>query len=360
VPVEHAGGVRGFHSKYSGHASLGAGAAGIGIALAEHHYTEAGQNAAMLVALNPKTYKAAAALARDIEPVAKTLGFVGKKVPVVGDLVTLGYVGYEVGDNIYHGHYGKAAAALGAGTAELIGGLFGFGAGDVAREAARQAIVMVAGEKYAPNKSGLRQLGESAIELARHSLDHGQQHPQAQQHPVAQQPHPQQQASQPISVAPSIYHYKNLPAVAYVLKDTPSVALNGHLQRTPDGFIKNLRDLNMADPKNLKAFEDAIHRRMHRNDETIKEGEPYAVTRAVSSFLGLRDGSRKVEDARIEQRQLQNALRELESFKRDVHAHNGTTPAAHPPGASHPAGQGGTATPQKQTPAHQRPRQPSI
>jgi hypothetical protein len=325
APVEHAP-IEGLHAKIGGHASNATGAAGVALALAEGRYREAGQSAALQVALNPATYKAAAELTKDVAPVAKGLGFVGKKIPVIGALVTAGFVLYEVGGDVYDHKYGKAGAALGAGAAEALGNVVGFGVGDLAREGVRAGVVYAAGEQYAPDKSGLRQLGEGAYALAKKELD-GKK-PEAKAEPK-QEPKQQSRPEPPKSAPPpSIYNYKNLPVVGFVLKDTPNTALNGKPVRTPDGFIKNLRDIDMSDPKNLRAFEDAIQRRMKSNEKIIDAGKPKYEMKAVSNFIGMRDGDRKVEDAKVEVRQLQGALREIEMFKKEVEERKGVGPAA--------------------------------
>ncbi len=136
------------------------GRADIALSLAEGNYGMAGVAAGQQLVLNEKAMAGAAKLAVDIAPVAKGIGFFAKKVPVIGAAVTAGYVLYEVGDNLVDGQYGRAGAALVAGTAETIGNLVGFGVGDGAREAARSGIITAAGEEYAPMKSGLRTLGE--------------------------------------------------------------------------------------------------------------------------------------------------------------------------------------------------------
>jgi hypothetical protein len=149
-------------SAIAGH---GVGAARVGVDIAEGNYGQAGIDAATQVALTPATYKAAANLAQETGTVAKALGFVGKKIPVVGAVVTAGFVAYEVGADVYHGDYGKAAAAAGAGTAEALGNVVGFGVGDLAREGVREGVVLTAGENYAPDKSGLRSLAERGVEV---------------------------------------------------------------------------------------------------------------------------------------------------------------------------------------------------
>jgi hypothetical protein len=91
---------------------------------------------------------------------------VAKKIPVVGALVTFGTVAYTVGKEALNGNYAKLSAGLGAGAAEVVGNLAGFGVGDGAREIVRGGVILAGGESIAPEKSGLRQLGESAYELA--------------------------------------------------------------------------------------------------------------------------------------------------------------------------------------------------
>ncbi|MEZ0224634.1 MAG: hypothetical protein ACAH83_08785 [Alphaproteobacteria bacterium] len=276
------------HGKVGGHADKGVGIAGIGLDIAKGNYGAALQATATQVALNPGTYKAAATLAHDIAPVAKALGFIGKKIPVIGAVVTVGFVAAEVGTSLYHGNYGKAGAALGAGAAEALGNLVGFGVGDAAREVVREGVVRTAGEKYAPDKSGLRQLGEEAVHLAQDKLGkHAAAHPAKPAHPPA---HAAQHHA-----APTIFGYKNLPAVAYVLKSTPSSALNGHLQRTPDGFIKNFRQLDMSDQKNLRAFESAIDRQILKARKTVAGGTSF-----ISTFIHWDDMFRRSEYAKFE------------------------------------------------------------
>ncbi|MEZ0226040.1 MAG: hypothetical protein ACAH83_15910, partial [Alphaproteobacteria bacterium] len=153
----------------------------------------------------------------------------------------------------------------------------------------------------------------------------------------------------------TIFGYKNLPAVAYVLKSTPSSALNGHLQRTPDGFIKNFRQLDMSDPKNLRAFESAIDRQILKARKTVAGGTSF-----ISSFIHWDDKFRRSEDAKIELRQLERARADLEKFKKALHDHHHGpgapaaksqfhTPAHHGTGSSSGGGHG---------PAHHPPKPP--
>ena len=148
------------------HAGAATGVAGIALDIAEGRYGQAITDMAVQLSLDPATYKAAGALTREAGAVGKSLGFVTRKIPVVGAFVTAGFVLYEVGSSMYAGEYGKAGAALAAGTAEAAGNIVGFGVGDVAREVVREGVVRTAGEEYAPEKSGLRQLGERAVSIA--------------------------------------------------------------------------------------------------------------------------------------------------------------------------------------------------
>ncbi|MEZ0261016.1 MAG: GNAT family N-acetyltransferase [Alphaproteobacteria bacterium] len=149
------------------HAKLGraTGVAQIAVDAAAGRFGQAATGAAFEIGLNAKTYEVAAELTSAIKPVAKALGFVGKRIPMVGSVITTGFVLWEAGSYLYEGHYGKATAALGAGAAEAVGNLIGFGVGDVARETVRKAVIETAGDEYAVNKSGIRQLGEGAYEV---------------------------------------------------------------------------------------------------------------------------------------------------------------------------------------------------
>lgn len=96
---------------------------------------------------------------------AGMVGSVAKRLPGVGAIVTVGLTVMASGVQAAQGNYGKAATELGAGAAEALGNVIGFGAGDALRETFRAAVVGVAGEKYAPEKSGLRKLGEAAYDV---------------------------------------------------------------------------------------------------------------------------------------------------------------------------------------------------
>jgi hypothetical protein len=157
--------VAGKTGKVQGHAATAVGVAQVGLDIMEGKYGQALQGAATQVALNPNTYKAAGTLAKEGGTVAKALGFFGKKIPIVGAVVTAGFVLYEVGSNVYDGKYAKAVTAAGAGAAEALGNVVGFGLGDAAREGVRETIVRTAGEEYAPNKSGIRTLIEGGVEV---------------------------------------------------------------------------------------------------------------------------------------------------------------------------------------------------
>lgn len=88
-----------------------------------------------------------------------------KRIPVVGAVVTAATALWSAGSQAADGNFGKATAELAAGGAEAAGNIVGFGAGDAAREVVRGAISSAAGDKYAPEKSGLRQMAENAYEL---------------------------------------------------------------------------------------------------------------------------------------------------------------------------------------------------
>lgn len=90
-----------------------------------------------------------------------------KKIPVIGAVVTVGTTLWAAGAQAAQGNYGKAAAELAAGGAEAAGNVVGFGAGDAAREVVRAGVQVAAGDKYAPEKSGLRQMAETAVDVAK-------------------------------------------------------------------------------------------------------------------------------------------------------------------------------------------------
>ena len=156
-------------SQYRGQMRMGRGAAAAGIALssASGDYTQAATEAAMVAGLDPVTYKAAAALTQSTKGVALALETVGKKIPVVGAVVTAGFVGWEIGTYLYEGRFGKAAAAVPAGIAESLGNVFGpLGVGDAARQAVVEVTKVSVGEQYAPRDAGLVSLGKGAVDLA--------------------------------------------------------------------------------------------------------------------------------------------------------------------------------------------------
>jgi hypothetical protein len=144
----------------------GVGATNIVAQIAQGSYGWAAVSAGVTAILNPKTYEAAAKLTKAIAPVAKAIGNVGKHVPVVGAVVTAGFVAYEVGTALASGHKGKAAAALAAGATEMVvngvgGGLFG--ASDVARQAVVEGIVAAGGERA--NDAYLVAVGKRVVDV---------------------------------------------------------------------------------------------------------------------------------------------------------------------------------------------------
>jgi hypothetical protein len=105
-------------------------------------------------------------LTKAVAPVARAIGNVGKHIPVVGAVVTAGFVAYEVGTALAEGNRGKAASALAAGTTELVvngvgGGLFG--ASDLARQAVVEGIVAAGGERA--NDAYLVSVGKRAVDV---------------------------------------------------------------------------------------------------------------------------------------------------------------------------------------------------
>jgi RimJ/RimL family protein N-acetyltransferase len=142
------------------------GAADVALSLAEGHYGDAAVSTTQQVAMNETTWKAVAETGKDIAAVSKVAGQLAKKIPVIGAVVTAGYVAYEVGSDTYQGEYGRAGSAFVAGAAEAGGNLVGLGVGDAAREGVRETIHHTAGEKYMPDESGLRSLGAKTMDMA--------------------------------------------------------------------------------------------------------------------------------------------------------------------------------------------------
>jgi hypothetical protein len=96
---------------------------------------------------------------------AQALQAVGSELPLASNIVGACSVIAEITGDVRRHEYARSVSAVIAGTAEEAGDLVGFGAGDAGREIVREAVVLTVGEKYAPQKSGLRQLGEDAAHL---------------------------------------------------------------------------------------------------------------------------------------------------------------------------------------------------
>ncbi len=144
-----------------GNASFGLGLAE---SIAEGHYGEAMQSAAMRVAFTPKVYEAAAEVTKSVQPVASALGWVGRNLPVIGGVVLAAYDAKEVYDHIKKGDYKGAAVAGLAGVAEVAGtvALGGIG-GAAAREAVWGVNHLAGGPDI--NHSGLVSVGIGAVKL---------------------------------------------------------------------------------------------------------------------------------------------------------------------------------------------------
>jgi hypothetical protein len=149
----------------NGHISRTQGRADVAVNIAAGQYTEAAVSATAQVALNPSTYRATANLTQSVAPVASALGHIGRRLPVIGAVVTAGFVAAEVGSYLWNGEYGRAGAATVAGGAEILGNTVGFGAGDAAREAVRAGVIATAGENYAVNRSGIGNVVQTASTL---------------------------------------------------------------------------------------------------------------------------------------------------------------------------------------------------
>lgn len=88
-----------------------------------------------------------------------------KRAPIVGGVVTTAVTLAAAGAKAAEGDYKGAAAELAAGSAEAVGNIAGFGVGDAAREAVRAGLLAAGGPEV--EKSGLRELGETAAKALR-------------------------------------------------------------------------------------------------------------------------------------------------------------------------------------------------
>lgn len=152
-------------SRANGHISRTQGVADVAVNVAAGNYGQAATSAGMQVALTPGTYTAAARLTQSVSTVASGLAQVARRAPVIGAVVTAGFVAYEVGSYLANGEYGRAGAATLAGGAEMLGNTVGFGAGDAAREAVRAGVIATAGEQYTVNRSGIGNIVATAVEI---------------------------------------------------------------------------------------------------------------------------------------------------------------------------------------------------
>jgi hypothetical protein len=92
----------------------------------------------------------------------KGVGSLFKKIPVIGAVITGGFVVYEVAGFIGKGDLSNAFGAAVAGGAEMAGNIVGFGVGDAARESTRQAFIQAGGAGFEGiAKSDIRSLIEA-------------------------------------------------------------------------------------------------------------------------------------------------------------------------------------------------------
>lgn len=150
---------------HGGHVAGAQSAVGIGLDLADGNYAKAAQGAVTAAATSQTGLEL---IGKGLSSAFHVAGNFAKHVPILGAAVTVGFVGIEVAGDMIDGNYGKAAAATLAGTGEAIVNGTGaglFGGGDAAREAVRFAVGQVAGERYQPDESGLRQMTEQAGDM---------------------------------------------------------------------------------------------------------------------------------------------------------------------------------------------------
>lgn len=160
------------HEVVGTHVGNASFAVGMAENIVEGHYGQAMTSAAMRVAFTPKVYEAAAELTKAVQPVASTLGWIGRNLPVIGGVVLAAYDAKEVYDHIKKGDYKGAAMATVAGVAEVAGtvALGGIG-GAAAREAVWGVNKLAGGPEI--NHSGLVSVGIEAVKLGERAYDKG-------------------------------------------------------------------------------------------------------------------------------------------------------------------------------------------
>lgn len=153
-------------------------AADYGLKLSNGDYEGVAKKAAAEVAINAlKSDKAGEVVKKSFEGAARYVPKAatwGQKIPLgLGAAITAGMVLYKVGEEARSGNFGKAGAELVAGTAQAVGNLVGFGAGDAVRETVRGVTAYVVEDshpEWVPDKSGLRSLGEELLEKFRKAV----------------------------------------------------------------------------------------------------------------------------------------------------------------------------------------------
>lgn len=141
--------------------------------LASRFSVEAIQNEpvqGLLKGSNPANSTAGKAAVKAVEEVAGEAALrgllkqVAKRIPLVGGIVTAGFVAEEAVANAMEGNWQKAGGALAVGIPEAAINFTGagmFGAGDGARELIREGIKESFGPDATPEKSGLRSMAEA-------------------------------------------------------------------------------------------------------------------------------------------------------------------------------------------------------
>ena len=89
---------------------------------------------------------------------ASTMGakMIGKRIPIIGAIVTAGFSLQETFDHAIQGNFCKAGGAAVSGFFETGGNLvFPLGGGDAAHYSIREAWVAIAGDRCAPNETDI-------------------------------------------------------------------------------------------------------------------------------------------------------------------------------------------------------------
>jgi hypothetical protein len=121
-----------------------------------------------------------------------------------------------------------------------------------------------------------------------------------------------------LGLAPNVYKYKNLPAVmGDVSKYIRDDEINGKVERSAGGFIRNTRQLDWNDSKNLNAYEAALTLAIEDKKTIINDNDSI-----LPRWIRWGESAEKYNDAKIALTQLESARQELAMYRDDVKKYN--------------------------------------